>query len=138
MTAHKKLPLDPFLRAAKEPELVVLPPAKFICVEGAGAPEESDFQAAVGALYSVAYTMKFAAKKAGGPDLKVAPLEALWWANVPRHEFDLGRTPRTAWRWKAMIRVPASVTKAQVEAAKKAVIAKRGDHEVSKVVLEKF
>jgi hypothetical protein len=138
MRAGKRASIDPFIHAATEPEIVELPSAKFIAVEGAGAPEHAAFQAAITALYGVAYTMKFTAKKAGGPDYKVAPLEALWWAGGPKHEFDFQRTPRTAWRWKAMIRVPDHVTKSDVEAAKNAVIAKRGDGAVSRVCLEKF
>jgi hypothetical protein len=138
MKAHHKSPIDPFICAARQPELVELPAAKFIAVDGAGAPEQAEFQAAIAALYGVAYAMRFAHKQAGGSDYKVPPLEALWWAGGPKHEFDFQRTPRTEWRWKAMIRVPDDVTTLDVDAARRAVIARRGDGAVSRVALERF
>ena len=73
MTATKKSSSDLFVHAAREPEIVELPSAKFIVVEGAGAPEHAAFQAAIAALYGVAYTIKFTNKKAGGADYKVPP-----------------------------------------------------------------
>jgi hypothetical protein len=128
---------DPFSQAAKQPELVELPPAMILAVEGRGAPEAAAFQAAVAALYGVAYTLKFANKK-HGRDFRVPPLEALWWSSGPKRAFDLGRTPKRAWRWKAMIRVPETTTKAQLADAKQAVIAKRGEGAVGLVALERF
>jgi hypothetical protein len=126
MKASAKSGIDPFVHAAKEPEFVKLPAARFLAIEGVGAPEAAPFQEAIAALYGVAYTLKFSVRKAGGEDFRVGPLEALWWAGGAGDALDFERTPRSAWRWKAMIRLPGGVTKAAVEAAKRAVIAKRG------------
>jgi hypothetical protein len=129
---------DPFLKATPEPELVTLPAAKFLVFEGEGAPESAAFQTAVGALYGLAYTLKFENRKAGGADFKVSPLEALWWAKGPKSAFDFQKTPRSRWKWKAMIRLPDAITRAQVEAARKVLIAKRGDAGASSVTFERI
>ena len=68
--------------SAKEPALVHVPPFDFLMIDGAGAPADAEFPAALGALYSAAYTLKFMLKKRSGgeaPDYTVMPLEALWW-----------------------------------------------------------
>jgi hypothetical protein len=76
------------------------------------APE---YRAAVEALYSVAYAIKFAIKR--GPDeldYKVMPLEGLWW--VPdMSAFSV--EDKSAWDWTAMIAQPERVTQAMVDEA---------------------
>jgi hypothetical protein len=64
-----------------KPELVTIPKFQFAMIDGHGDPNNSkDFQDAIGALYSVVYSIKFGRKKAGiTPDFKIAPLEGLWW-----------------------------------------------------------
>jgi hypothetical protein len=49
---------------------VTVPPLQYLVVEGIGSPEVAGgkFQQAIQALYTAAYTMKFAAKKAGIAD----------------------------------------------------------------------
>ena len=65
--------------SAKEPAEVVVPPLKYLMIDGAGDPNTSaEYAAAVEALFSVSYTAKFAVKK--GPqaiDYTVMPLEGL-------------------------------------------------------------
>ena len=95
--------------AKTEPMFVDVPDLSYLMVDGAGAPAESNFRNAVGALFAVAYTIKFARKKAGqGPDYGVAPLEALWWSDDPAG-FDLIDRPQTT-RWTAMIMQPEFVS----------------------------
>ncbi len=96
-------------RRAGEPSLVRCQPAKVLAVVGEGAPESSAFAAAIRALYGVAYTIKFARKKAGGPPVAPGPLEGLW-QNI--------EAPRAEWQWKLIMRVPADVTAAEVRAAR--------------------
>ena len=51
----------------------------FVQVDGTGDPNTSPyFAAAVQALFSVSYTVKFALKKETGLVYRVGPLEALW------------------------------------------------------------
>ena len=72
-----------FFKAPRAPKVVDLGAAKFLVVEGRGAPEGRAFQAGVGTLYQAAYALKFASK-AKGRDFRVAPLEAQWWASTYR------------------------------------------------------
>ncbi len=82
----------------KEPVLIHVGAAKYLTADGVGAPAGEKFQEAVGALYSMAFTMKMA-KKFAGQDYKVCHLEGLWWG-IELME------PKDQWRWKLLIRVP--------------------------------
>lgn len=98
-----------------KPVLVTVPPMSFLMVDGTGDPNTApEYREAVEALYSVAYTLKFALKKAGGPEFKVAPLEGLWWADNMNAFLD---ADRAAWQWTMMIAQPEFVTAEQVDAA---------------------
>lgn len=126
-------------KSKKTPEIVDLEPGKYLAIEGQGAPESAAFQAAIGALYGVAYTVKMT-RKFAGRDFKVATLEGLWWAEYDRAKLAdpeaLWTVPRDAWRWKVLIRQPEFVTAAEVETAKAAVLKKKGDETVTRVALE--
>lgn len=99
---------------------LVLPELPFLAITGQGDPDEAAFAAATGALYALAYGVKFA-EKAEGRDFVVPPLEALWWADDPA-AFTAGA--RGDWRWRAMIRMPESVTAERVSQAREAAMAK--------------
>ena len=51
--------------AAKAPKLVEVGPARYLTIAGRGEPGGEDFTAKVGALYSVAFTIKMTRKFAG-------------------------------------------------------------------------
>jgi hypothetical protein len=51
--------------------------------------------------------MRFALKRSGGADYKVAPLEGLWWS-VDMRSFQIA--DRASWDWTMMIRQPPEVT----------------------------
>jgi hypothetical protein len=100
--------IDRLYRATTTPQLVQVPPLKFLCRDGHGDPNTSPaYAAAVQALYSVSYAAKFALKKAGGPDFKVSALEGLWWAQ-DLSTFLTG--DKSQWDWTMMIRQPDAVT----------------------------
>jgi hypothetical protein len=82
----------------KEPVLIDAGPAKYLAADGVGAPGGQKFQEAIGALYSMAYTMKMT-KKFAGQDYKVCHLEGLWWGFEQMEAQD-------TWRWKLLMRVP--------------------------------
>lgn len=49
-----------YTASAKAPALVEAPPLDFLMVDGSGDPNNSpEFQTGAGALFSVAYTLKF-------------------------------------------------------------------------------
>jgi hypothetical protein len=106
------------------PALVAVPTFDFLAVDGKGDPNTSDdYAAAVSALYTAAYTLKFAVKTASGTDYRVLPLEGLWWSEDPA---DFTRGDRRRWQWTMMIRQPVSVTEDQFAAARDKALDKAG------------
>lgn len=99
--------------SAREVTEVDVPPAAYLMVDGAGDPNVSpEFQAAVEALFSLSYALKFAVKK--GPlaiDYTVMPLEGLWWADDMAN-FDVAR--KSDWKWTLMILQPEWIDAALV------------------------
>ncbi|MGB9005649.1 MAG: hypothetical protein WCB96_08000 [Candidatus Aminicenantales bacterium] len=64
--------------SAKKPVLLDVPAFNFLMIDGTGDPNTSQaFKQAVGTLYSVSYTLKFACKKEMGVDYPVMALEGL-------------------------------------------------------------
>ena len=128
-----------FFKAGRKPGVVTLPRASFLAIEGRGSPESEAFAAAFGALFGVAYTLKFAMKEEGR-DFKVAPPEGLWWSDYDISKLDdpeaLWTVPRDEWRWKLVMMVPDFVKKRAVEAAKAALVERRGDAAAERVGLE--
>jgi hypothetical protein len=109
---------------------------RFLVVNGAGDPNTSqDFQEAIQALYSVSYTLKFALKKSGGPQIRVMPLETLWW-NDASGRLDLGS--KADWSWTAMLRQPDFATEAMIDDAKRQASAKRSLPALSNMRFEPF
>ena len=126
-----------FLRAPAKPELLDLPPAIYLALDGVGAPEGTAFQDGIRAIYGVAYTLKLALRKSGRPTFKVPALEALW----TTREGGLPGTwtaPRWEWRWKLLLRLPPTVTKRDLEAAKRAVAAREGGGPAERIALERL
>lgn len=109
-----------------KPEIVTVPPMKYIAVRGEGDPnaEGGAYQQAIGVLYAVAYTLKMSHKTGhkieGFFEYVVPPLEGFWQQEAPG-AIDYSR--KEAFRWVSVIRVPDFVTRADfdwaVEAASK-------------------
>ena len=111
------------LDATRTPDVVAVPARSAVAIDGAGPPDEPGFQRAVGALYGVAYGLKFA-RKPGGRDFKIGPLEGRWWAEgAPERDL---QAPRHTWRWRLRIAVPDDVVGAEVAAIARAAVAKKG------------
>lgn len=106
-----------FYKAKDTPEFIDIPTMNYLQVDGKGDPNTSkDFQQAIEALYSVAYTLKFMVKN--GPaaiDYGVLPLEGLWWAKDP-NDFLTGK--KDNWSWTLMIMQPDFVTSSLYDVAK--------------------
>jgi hypothetical protein len=99
-------------KATTKPEIVAVPARTVLALDGQGAPEGEAFQKSIGAVYGVAYTLKFARKKAGGGDFKIGPLEARWWTDERAR--DVWGTPRHTWRWQLRMAVPQDVHAAEL------------------------
>src|SRR3990167_6335866 len=123
-----------------EPVIVYVPKMRFLMIDGKGAPEGSkEFQAAVGALYGLVYSVKFSDKRSMAPKgftkFKVPPLEGLWWMEG-RQGFDQSK-PKD-WRWTIMIRVPDFVTKEAVSTFADELEKKKGPGVYHNVRLEEL
>ena len=96
-----------------KPEIVDVPPMKFVAVRGEGDPNETDgaYQAAIGVLYAVSYTLKMSYKGSrrmeGFFEYVVPPLEGFWWQEG-REGFDYAEKSRLS--WISAIRLPEFVT----------------------------
>lgn len=132
MTAKTATKLDLFkankteYTAPRKPVLIQTQPAKYLTFTGQGAPGGPMFEAAIGALYSVAFTIKMTRKFAGQQDYAVSKLEAQWWGNSNE---DFSNVPPDQWRWKLMIRTPDFISPADLASAVSALRKRgKGDH----------
>src|ERR1022692_631308 len=90
-------------------------------IAGRGTPGGEAFQQAIGALYSVAFTIKMASKFAGR-DYGVSKLEGLWWVDSGR---SFMTEPKDKWSWRLLIRTPDFIGKREMEGARKQLAEKR-------------
>jgi hypothetical protein len=103
--------------------LVEVPAQRFIAIDGHGDPNTSaDYAHAVEALYTVAYTIKFASKNTLGRDFVVGPLEGLWWSDRP--EVFITRD-KDAWHWRMLISQPGWITDDLIDESQKAALTKK-------------
>lgn len=135
-TIDLKKTLKPFYSAsASKPALIDVPPMNALMVDGKGDPNSPAFEEAVGSLYSVAYTLKFAFKKDKAIDYPVMALEGLWSAD------DLAAfmsDKRGEWKWTIFIVLPDVVTRKDVAVAIAAVKKKTKFPRLPDVRFEKF
>ena len=96
----------PLFSAKLAPVFVDVPRLQYLAIEGRGDPAAPEFEGAVQALYSTAYTVKFGLKRAGRQDFVVPPLEGLWHADDPS-AFTEDR--RDEWQWVLMLMQPEHV-----------------------------
>ena len=102
-----------FYLPKNRPEIVTVPKAKYLDVRGQGDPNEEGgaYQAAIGVLYAVAYTLKMSYKTdyriEGFFEYVVPPLEGFWWQEGVR---GVDYAHKEAFHWLSVIRVPDFVT----------------------------
>jgi hypothetical protein len=86
-------------------QIVDVPDLRYLMIDGHGDPNTTPaFTEATGALYPLAYKLKFASRKSLGRDYVVMPLEGLWWAD-DMATFTAARD-KSRWDWTLMIMVP--------------------------------
>ena len=137
MTATKtglKRELSDCYIATVTPRTVDVPEMGFLMVDGTGAPGGPAFREAIGALYSVAYTAKFALK-ATGWDHVVMPLEGLWvWPErVPAESAKIEDAT-----WTLQMAEPEEVTSEVFYEALAASWKKRPNPALDRLRLERF
>lgn len=111
---YKKKLKHLYTASAKQPTLVDVPTLNYLRIDGTGDPNTSSpYKNAVEALFSLAYTIKFAIKKGSAAiDYGVMPLEGLWWVDDMK-QFSVER--KHEWKWTLMIMQPVIVTQPLVE-----------------------
>lgn len=126
----------------KKPEIVTVPPQKFLTIKGEGDPNNEAFSARVGVLYSVAWSIKMGYKKLYQThadiqsefeysEFTIFPLEGIW---STKNTTDL--TDKASFEYKIMLRQPDWITEAMFEAAIAAVAKKAPNELLQELSLE--
>ncbi len=137
MKVDFKKSLDSYRAKRGEFRVLDLPSMQYLMVDGHGDPNTApEYADAIGALYPVAYAIKFASKGELGRDYVVPPLEALWWA-TDLAAFTTARD-KTQWDWTAMLMVPDWIAADLVEAAIARTAAKSHPAALDRVRLEQL
>jgi hypothetical protein len=117
--------------SAKKVEIVQVPCLQFAMIDGAiekghGPGDSPSFQEAVGALYSISYTLKFMFKKrkTNAIDYPVMPLEGLLWLTAG-DVFDINI--KDNWSYTLMIMQPDIIANDIFEEGREQVHKKKGD-----------
>jgi hypothetical protein len=101
-----------FNPSPRQVSIVEVPALNYVMIDGSGDPNTAqEYQDAVAALYSAAYTLKFMIKKGETAlppvDYAVMALEGLWWSD-DLSTFSMAR--KHEWKWTMMIMQPEFVT----------------------------
>jgi hypothetical protein len=130
----KKYPT--YYKAKSHPELVTIESAHYISIRGKGDPNGPDYAKRLGALYPVAYTIKFESKQQG-KDFVVPKLEGLWWFDEQYSSVSISEAPvvvpRSAWEYRMLIRLPYFITKKMVDEGIQKAYAKKQDEMIKSV-----
>lgn len=110
---------DLLLADADQARFVYVPYRRYLAIEGDAAPGGDVFQAAIGALYAVGYTLHFALKSRG-VSVPVGMLEGVYWMDrpepIPLERFALeGSTVPMCWR--LLLATPEEATDEEITAA---------------------
>ena len=107
-----------FYLPPQKPQLLEVPPMNYVAVRGHGDPnaQDGEYQAAIGMLYAVAFTIKMSYKGThqipGYFEYVVPPLEGLWWQEGQSR---VDYAHKETFSWIAMIRLPEFVTKQEFD-----------------------
>lgn len=107
-----------FYLPPRKPQIVEVPEMNFLAVRGMGDPneEEGDYKAAIGLMYSIAYTIKMSKmgkhRIEGYFDYVVPPLEGFWWQYGVQ---GVDYTRKDQFQWISLIRLPEFVTREEFD-----------------------
>ncbi|MEU7813036.1 GyrI-like domain-containing protein [Pseudonocardia sp. NPDC049154] len=125
----------PCYRARRDsPEVLDVPDLRYLMIDGHGDPNTPVYEAAVSALYPLAYALKFASRTELGRDYVVMPLEGLWWAE-DMGAFTAARD-KARWDWTLMIMVPDWTTEEMFDAAVEKIASKAPPTRLADVRME--
>jgi hypothetical protein len=114
----------------KQPVLLRIAPARYLAIDGEGAPGGDRFTACVGALYATAFTIKMTRKFAGKEDYAVCKLEGQWFVDPG------AGSPLDQCQWKLMIRTPDFITRKDLKSAVATLLKRGKPRDVEDVKLE--
>ncbi|MBL7214051.1 MAG: GyrI-like domain-containing protein [Phycisphaerae bacterium] len=123
-------------KATFKPALIKTTVSQYLMIDGQGAPGGPVFEECIGALYSMAFTIKMTRKFAGLGDYTVCKLEGLWYTEDGSDDF--ATIPQEQWCWSLMIRTPDCVKQKDLDKAVKALLDKGKCEKVKDVRLEKL
>ncbi len=122
-------------KPGKAPEVVDVPEFNFLMIDGVGDPNTAQsYQEAVGALYKLAYGIRFFMRDQG-VDFGVMPLEGLWWVEDLA---DFSYDDKSNWHWTMMIMQPEGVTAEVVEAVREQVRNKHDPPRLDEIRFEAY
>jgi len=133
----KKIFSSLYKQSKKEISIVEVPKLNFMTIQGTGDPNNNEgYSQAVGALYTVAYKLKFTIRNSSQAiDYQVMPLEGLWWAEDMR-QFNLEN--RSNWQWQMMIMQPDPVTAELFNKVVEEVRKKKNSPKLDQIKFETF
>ncbi len=93
-----------------KPEVVKVPPIRFVMAQGQGDPNEEPFSQLTTALYGFSYAVKMSYKSRNVPEdyyeYKVFPLEGVW----DLIDYEMGSADKSNYKYTLMIRQPDFLT----------------------------
>lgn len=103
--------------------LVEIPRVRCLMIDGRGDPNtEPAYTDAVATLYPMAYALRSRSRDRHGTDVRVMPLEALWWADDP--SAFTTRRDKSRWHWTVLMLVAPWLDADDVAAAADALAAR--------------
>ncbi len=125
-----------------KPSIIDVPEMIFIAVEGRGDPNNcEEYKQSLEILYSFSFTIKMSKMNGTQPDgyfeYVVPPLEGFW--RIEDALFDgTDITDKSKFHWTSMIRQPEFVTEEIFESAKKSLVIKKPELDVSRAKMIKI
>ena len=110
--------------SATTASVVDVPTLRFLMIDGDAPIGGPEFAESMGALYALAYPVKFSAKKQLDVSYPVMPSEGLYWDDEGGPELPLAEAMQM--RWRLMLMLPDVVPSEFVDEVREKVIAKKG------------
>lgn len=127
----KKDRADLYAPSSREFTRVVVPPMRYLAIDGEGDPNTAPaYAAAVAALYAVGYAVKFGLRARTGEDVVVGPLEGLWTSDDPASFVE---RRKDAWAWTMMIPMPEMVAEVDIRASLEVALRKKPELPIDRV-----
>ena len=122
----------------KTPVIVEVPEMRFLTVDGVGGLGGPEFQAAIGAIFSLGYPVRFGAKKQLEIEYPVMPLEGLYWDAEGGGDFRIDEGGISELAWKLMMLVPDVIPEEFIESTRADVAAKKDLPRLADLRVETF